>query len=199
MSHKSEWVLASGNRGKLEEFQALLTGSGIVLRSQSSLGIAPAAETASTFVENALAKARHAASASGLPALADDSGLCVDALGGAPGLRSARYAGTGASDAANVAKLLGALSHIPDAARTAHFVCVIVALTHPLDPAPTIVTSRWDGHIAQRPRGAHGFGYDPVFLPEGRTVTAAEMAPAEKNRCSHRAQALARLRDALAV
>jgi XTP/dITP diphosphohydrolase len=199
MSHRAEWVLASGNRGKLEEFQALLADAGIVLRSQSSFGIAPVAETASTFVENALAKARHASAAAGLPALADDSGLCVDALGGAPGLRSARYAGTGASDAANIAKLLGALSQIPDVSRSAHFVCVIVALEHPLDPAPTIAMGRWDGRIARTPRGQHGFGYDPVFVPGDGSTTVAEMAPAEKNRSSHRAQALARLRAALVI
>jgi XTP/dITP diphosphohydrolase len=197
MSRVAEWVLASANRGKHAEFQALLPD--VVLHTQTSLGIEPAPETALTFVENALAKARHAAHGAGLPAIADDSGLCVDVLAGAPGLHSARYAGPDASDAANVAKLLDALAHVPEGLRSAHFVCVIVALLHPEDPAPIVVTGRWNGRIGEQARGQQGFGYDPIFVPDGSALTAAELPPEEKNRLSHRGQALARLRDALAI
>jgi XTP/dITP diphosphohydrolase len=197
MSRIAEWVLASGSRGKLEEFQSLLAEAGVTLHTQSSLGIEPVAETAPTFVENALAKARHAAAAAAMPAIADDSGLCVDALAGAPGLLSARYAGPQAQDAANVEKLLRALSGVPRTLRSAHFICVIVALERADDPAPIVVSGRWHGWIAEAPRGTNGFGYDPIFMPDQHTLTAAELPPQQKNRCSHRAQALARLREAL--
>jgi XTP/dITP diphosphohydrolase len=186
-------VLASSNAGKLREFGELLGGLNIQLIAQSDLGIVDADETGLTFVENALIKARHASRLSGLPALADDSGLCVDALGGAPGLHSARYAGPGADNPANIAKLLGALTGIPDALRGAHFVCVLALVLHPDDPTPLIATGRLQGRIAQTPAGSGGFGYDPVFtLPElGRTV--AELDPADKHGRSHRGKALRRL------
>ncbi len=187
-------VLASGNHGKLAEMRDLLAGSGIELVAQADLDIDDIEETGLTFVENALLKARHAARASGLPALADDSGLCVDALGGAPGLRSARYAGEHGNAAANIAKLLDALRDVPDERRTAHFHCTIVRLRSADDPAPWIAEGRWHGRILHAACGAHGFGYDPVFLPDGQTRSAAQLDPALKNRISHRGQALAQLR-----
>ncbi|MBN8727772.1 MAG: RdgB/HAM1 family non-canonical purine NTP pyrophosphatase [Xanthomonadales bacterium] len=192
-------VLASGNAGKLAEFRALLAGSGLELVAQGELGIADPDETGATFVENALQKARHAARLSGLPALADDSGLCVDALDGAPGLRSARYAGIHGDAAANIDKLLDALRDVPVARRTAHFHASIVLLRAPADPAPLVAEGRWPGRILEVPRGSGGFGYDPVFQPEGNERSAAELGPAEKNRISHRGQALARLRDLIAA
>ncbi|MBC6942572.1 MAG: RdgB/HAM1 family non-canonical purine NTP pyrophosphatase [Xanthomonadales bacterium] len=191
-------VLASGNRGKLAEMGEILAGSGIELVAQHELGIAEVAETATTFVENALLKARHAARASGLPALADDSGLCVDALGGAPGLHSARYAGGHGDAQANIAKLLDALRAVPEAARGAHFHCSIVLLRSAADPAPLLAEGRWHGRILHAPRGAHGFGYDPVFLDPALGLSAAELEPLHKHRISHRGQALARLRELLA-
>ena len=191
-------VIASSNAGKLEEMRAILAGSGIELVAQGALGIADADESASTFVENALLKARHAARVSGLPALGDDSGLCVDALGGAPGLYSARYAGAHGNAAANIAKLLDALRDVPDAQRGAHFHCTIVLLTHADDPAPLIAEGRWHGRILHAPRGAGGFGYDPVFFDPRLNRGAAELDAAVKNRVSHRGQALARLREMLA-
>ncbi|MGH8145598.1 MAG: RdgB/HAM1 family non-canonical purine NTP pyrophosphatase [Rhodanobacteraceae bacterium] len=191
-------VLASGNAGKLAELRELLAGSGIELVAQSALGIGDAEETGLTFVENAILKARHAARASGLPALADDSGLCVDALGGAPGLYSARYAGVHGDNAANNTKLLCELDGIPDAKRTAHFVCVLALLRSADDPDPIIATGRWAGRVLNAPRGEHGFGYDPVFLPDdGGGLGSAELDPAVKNRISHRGQALAELRGML--
>lgn len=191
-------VLASGNRGKLAEMGEILAGSGIELVAQHELGIAEVAETATTFVENALLKARHAARASGLPALADDSGLCVDALGGAPGLHSARYAGGHGDAQANIAKLLDALREMPETARSAHFHCSIVLLRSAADPAPLLAEGRWHGRILHAPRGAHGFGYDPVFLDPALGLSAAELEPLHKHRISHRGQALARLRELLA-
>ncbi|MCW5577735.1 MAG: RdgB/HAM1 family non-canonical purine NTP pyrophosphatase, partial [Dokdonella sp.] len=188
-------VLASGNRGKLAEMGEILAGSGIELVAQHELGIAEVAETATTFVENALLKARHAARASGLPALADDSGLCVDALGGAPGLHSARYAGGHGDAQANIAKLLDALRAVPEAARGAHFHCSIVLLRSAADPAPLLAEGRWHGRILHAPRGAHGFGYDPVVLDPALGLSAAELEPLHKHRISHRGQALARLRE----
>ena len=187
-------VLASGNRGKLAEMRAILADTGIELVPQAELGIADAPETASTFIENALAKARHAARASGLPALADDSGLCVAALAGAPGLHSARYAGGHGDAQANIAKLLDALREVPADRRQAHFHCSIVLLRAADDPAPLLAEGRWPGTIQHAPRGAQGFGYDPVFLPDdGGGRSAAELDAATKNRSSHRGQALARL------
>ncbi|MHB1272666.1 MAG: RdgB/HAM1 family non-canonical purine NTP pyrophosphatase [Rhodanobacter sp.] len=191
-------VLASSNRGKRAEFGALFADSGFELIAQSSLGIGDAEETGLSFVENALLKARHAAQASSLPALADDSGLCVPALGGAPGLHSARYAGGHGDSAANNARLLRALQGLPDAQRGAFFICVLVLLRRADDPAPLIVEGRWHGRILDAPRGTQGFGYDPLFLPHGQSLSAAELDPALKNRLSHRGQALAQLHARLA-
>ena len=190
-------VLASGNRGKLAEMHAILAGLDIELVAQSELGIEDIEETGTTFVENALLKARHAARASGLPALGDDSGLCVDSLGGAPGLYSARYAGAHGDAAANIAKLLATLRDVPDERRTAHFHCAIVLLRSADDPAPLIAEGRWHGRILHAPRGTSGFGYDPVFFDDALGAGAAELDAATKNRVSHRGQALARLRDLL--
>jgi XTP/dITP diphosphohydrolase len=192
-------VLASGNAGKLAELRDLLAGSGVELIAQSELGIGDAEETGSTFVENAILKARHAARASGMAALADDSGLCVDALGGAPGLYSARYAGVHGDNAGNNTKLLRELDGVPDARRAAHFTCVLALLRRADDPDPIIATGRWPGRVLHAPRGEHGFGYDPVFLPDdGGGLGSAELEPALKNRISHRGQALAMLKTALA-
>jgi XTP/dITP diphosphohydrolase len=192
-------VLASGNRGKLAELHDLLGDSGIELVSQSSLGVKDAEETGLTFVENALIKARHAARITGMPALADDSGICVDALNGAPGLYAARYAGTHGDNAANNAKLLRALQGVPANERQAYFIAVLVLVEHAEDPAPIIAEGRWHGHILDAPRGDRGFGYDPLFLPDGSTESAAEMDASLKNRLSHRGQALALLRSRLGV
>lgn len=191
-------VLASSNRGKLAEFNALLAGSGFEVVAQASLGIDDAAETGLTFVENALLKARHAARASGLPALADDSGLCVEHLNGAPGLHSARYAGGHGDSAANNARLLRELDGVPAAQRGAFFICALAWLHRADDPAPLIVEGRWPGRILKAPRGTQGFGYDPLFLPHGQQLSAAELDPALKNRLSHRGQALAQLKIRLA-
>ena len=191
-------VLASSNAGKLKEFGALLADSDIEIVTQGSLGIDDAEETGLTFVENALLKARHAARASGLPALADDSGLCVDALDGAPGLYSARYSGTHGDASANNAKLLDALHGVPDERRGAFFIGVLVFLRYAEDPAPLIAEGRWHGRILHAPRGTGGFGYNPVFLPDGHALSVAEMDEATKNRLSHRGQALAALRKMLA-
>jgi XTP/dITP diphosphohydrolase len=187
-------VLASGNAGKLAELRELLARSGIELIAQSELGIGDAEEPGLTFVENAILKARHAAGASGLPALADDSGLCVDALDGAPGLHSARYAGAHGDNAGNNAKLLRELDGMPDAKRTAHFTCVLALLRGVHDPDPIIATGRWRGRVLTAPRGERGFGYDPVFLPaDGGGGASAELEPALKNRISHGGKALAML------
>jgi len=190
-------VLATGNAGKARELQSML-GPAWEILLQSALGVQPVEETGSTFAENALLKARHAAAATGLPALADDSGLEVDALGGAPGVRSARYAGPGATDAANVARLLAALADVPAGARTARFRCVLAFVRSADDPAPVLAEGAWEGCIAAAPRGDAGFGYDPVFEdPAG--PTAAELPPAEKNARSHRGQALRSLRERLSA
>ena len=181
-------VLASDNRGKLRELAALLAPLGIEVLPQRSLGVAPAEEPHTTFVENALAKARHAASSTGLPALADDSGLCCVALDGAPGVRSARFAGEGASDAENNAALVRALR--PFADRRGHYTCVLVAVRGAVDPEPLIADARWPGEVIVAPRGGHGFGYDPHFWLPGEGCTAAELAPEVKNRISHRGLAM---------
>jgi len=190
-------VLASNNPGKLREIAALLAPLAIEVIPQTRLGIAEAAEPHDSFLENALAKARHASRASGLPALADDSGLCVDALGGAPGVHSAYYAGREGSreqrDARNNAKLLASLGE----ARTAHYACVMALVKSEDDPVPLVAEGIWRGEIARAPRGGNGFGYDPLFLVPGRGLTAAELPPAEKNRISHRGQAAARLLELL--
>ena len=190
-------VLASGNAGKLAELRELLGDGGLRLRAQSELGVDDVEETGLTFVENALLKARHAARATGLPALADDSGLCVDALGGAPGLYSARYAGPGGDAGRNIERLLRELDGVADDARGASFHCCIVLLRHATDPKPLVVEGDWRGRILRAPRGAGGFGYDPVFLDPGSGLTAAELPAARKNAVSHRGRALAALRARL--
>ncbi|MCI4568576.1 RdgB/HAM1 family non-canonical purine NTP pyrophosphatase [Lysobacter sp. CFH 32150] len=190
-------VLASSNAGKLVELRDLLAGGGFDLHAQSEFGVDDADETASTFVENALLKARHAARATGLPALGDDSGLCVDVLGGAPGLYSARYAGTQGNAGANITKLLDALKDVPDPQRTAHFYAVIVLLRHADDPKPLIAEGSWSGRILDAPRGQGGFGYDPVFFDPEHGCSAAELDPAVKNLISHRGRALAALKARL--
>ena len=181
-------VLASDNRGKLREFAALLAPLGIEVLPQGELGVRPAEEPHATFVENALAKARHAAAATGLPALADDSGLCCVALDGAPGVRSARFAGDGASDSDNNAALVRALR--PFADRRGHYTCVLVAVRGAVDPEPLIADARWPGEVIDTPRGSHGFGYDPHFWLPGQGCTAAELAPEVKNGISHRGMAM---------
>jgi len=190
-------VLASSNPGKLREMQALLAPLGVEVVAQSALGIAEAEEPHDSFRENALAKARHASRASGLPALADDSGLCVDALGGAPGVHSAYYAGRAGSraerDARNNAKLLASLGD----ARGAHYRCVMALVSGADDAQPLVAEGEWHGVIARAPRGTNGFGYDPLFVVAGRGLTAAELPEAEKNRISHRGQAAARLLEML--
>ena len=193
----NELVLASNNKGKLAELQAML-GDSIKVRPQSDFTDIEAEETGLTFVENALIKARHAASVSGLPALADDSGLAVDALGGAPGIYSARYAG-GAGDAANNAKLLDALKDVPDAERGAQFICALALLRHAEDPIPLICEGAWEGRILHAASGEHGFGYDPLFWVPERDCSSAELSPQEKNQLSHRARAMAQLRQRLGL
>jgi XTP/dITP diphosphohydrolase len=184
------WVVATGNRGKLAEIETLLGGCGLVLVAQDEVGVGPVDETALTFVENALLKARHAATVSGLPAIADDSGLAVDALNGAPGVRSARYAGPKADDYRNLERLLDALRSVPESRRGARFHCVVVALRHAADPAPLIASGSWSGRIATAPAGRNGFGYDPVFFDPRLGCTAAELSAETKNNVSHRGAAL---------
>ena len=190
-------VLASANPGKLRELASLLEPYGLEVVSQAELGVASVPETGATFLENALLKARHAAATAQLPALADDSGIEVDALGGRPGVRSARYAGEGASDAANLARLLRELDGVPERRRTARYQCIVVWVRTADDPAPLTGTGTWEGRIALTPRGSGGFGYDPAFIPTGGERTAAELSAEEKNRVSHRAQALRALVAAL--
>lgn len=192
-------VLASSNHGKLEELRDLLSGNGIELIAQSDLGVEDADETGTTFVENALLKARHATRVTGLPALADDSGICVDALDGAPGLYSARYAGQHGNAARNIDKLLDALDGVPEEGRNAHFYCVLVLLLHADDPQPLIVEGQWNGRILQERRGSGGHGYDPVFFDPVHGRSAAEMELWFKNGISHRGQALAALKKRLAT
>ena len=191
-------VLASGNAGKLVELRELL-GAGFTLHAQSEFGLADAEETGASFVENAILKARHAARATGLPALADDSGLCVDALDGAPGLYSARYAGTHGDSEANIGKLLCELDGVPDAERSARFVCVLALLRHADDPLPLIAQGIWEGRILHARQGRGGFGYDPVFFSPAHGCSAAELPADIKNRDSHRGRALAQLRAQLAL
>ena len=186
-------VLASGNPGKLRELAVLLAPLSLELVAQSELGIRPAAETGTTFIENALLKAQHAARHAHLPALADDSGLEVDALGGRPGVWSARFAGEGASDAQNLGQLLAELEDVPEEYRQARYQCVIVWVRSVGDQAPLIAHGSWEGRIARAARGQGGFGYDPVFIPAGGQRTAAELSAAEKNAVSHRARALSAL------
>ena len=190
-------VVATGNRGKVRELRAAISAPRLALAPQSDFGIAPAPEHGATFVENALAKARHAASSAALPAIADDSGLVVPALGGAPGIRSARYAGEDATDAANNAKLLAALAGVAD--RAAYFYCALVYLASADDPVPIIATARWRGVLVDAPRGAGGFGYDPHFLLPDLGQTAAELPLPRKNALSHRGQAARKLAAELAA
>ncbi|MDZ7645328.1 MAG: RdgB/HAM1 family non-canonical purine NTP pyrophosphatase [Woeseiaceae bacterium] len=198
MSGGRRIVLASGNAGKLREIGELLAPLGVELVPQGELGIRGAAETGATFLDNALLKARHAAAGSGLPAIGDDSGLAVAALDGAPGVRSARYAGAAAGDAANIDKLLAALRGVPQDRRGAAFHCVAVYVDSEDDPEPLVAEGAWHGRILEARRGEGGFGYDPVFLDVAAGRAAAELAPAEKNARSHRGQALRALREALA-
>ena len=193
----SRLVLATGNAGKLREMRAILAPWGVDVRPQSEFTSASAEETGLSFVENAILKARFAAEASGLPAIGDDSGLEVDALHGAPGIYSARYAGPGADDAANNARLLADLEAVPDHVRTARYRCAMVFLRWPLDPSPIVRQARWEGRIARVPRGTGGFGYDPLFLVGDGVTMAAELEPARKNDVSHRGQALRALVAAL--
>jgi XTP/dITP diphosphohydrolase len=183
-------VLASGNPGKLRELAALLAPFSLQLAPQGEFGTRPAAETGATFLENALLKAHHAARHARLPALADDSGLEVDALGGRPGVWSARFAGEGASDEQNLRQLLAELDDVPEGWRQARYQCVIVWVRSVGDQAPLVAHGSWEGRIGHAPRGHGGFGYDPVFIPAGEQRSAAELTPVEKNAVSHRGQAL---------
>ncbi|HUN73175.1 MAG TPA: RdgB/HAM1 family non-canonical purine NTP pyrophosphatase [Steroidobacteraceae bacterium] len=186
-------ILASANRGKLRELEVLLAPLGWELIAQQQLGVPPAVESGATFLENALIKARHASAAAALPALADDSGIEVAALGGRPGVRSARYAGEHASDRENLQKLLQELRGVAPEQRRARYRCVIAYVRSATDPRPLIAEGQWEGTLAAVPRGTGGFGYDPIFVPRGESRTAAELAPAEKDAVSHRAQALSSL------
>lgn len=190
-------LLASNNSGKVREIREILADHDLSVIPQVELGISEAEETGLSFVENAIIKARHAAAHSGLPSIADDSGLEVDVLGGAPGIYSARFAGSGATDAENNALLLERLAGVPLADRTAKFRCVMVFMRHANDPRPVIAEGVWPGLILERPQGVAGFGYDPLFyLPEAG-CTSAELEPSEKNRLSHRGMALRLLADAI--
>jgi XTP/dITP diphosphohydrolase len=183
-------ILASSNAGKLAELRALLEPLGFDLTPQQELGIESPPETGETFLDNALLKARHAAARRGLPAIADDSGIEVDALEKAPGVRSARFAGEAAADEENLRKLLSEMRNVPKARRGARYRCVIAFVRSAADQDPVIAEGAWEGSIAAVPRGAGGFGYDPIFVPAGEERTAAELAPSEKNAVSHRARAL---------
>jgi XTP/dITP diphosphohydrolase len=183
-------ILASSNAGKLAELRALLAPLGFDLTPQQELGIESPPETGETFLDNALLKARHAAARRGLPAIADDSGIEVDALEKAPGVRSARFAGEAAADEENLRKLLNEMRNVPKARRGARYRCVIAFVRSAADQDPVIAEGAWEGSIAEVPRGAGGFGYDPIFVPVGEERTAAELAPSEKNAVSHRARAL---------
>ena len=190
-------VLATDNAGKVREINEVLAGLGLHVEPQSQFDVPEAEETGLTFVENAILKARNAARHTGLPAIADDSGLEVDALKGAPGIYSSRYAGAGANDRDNVNKLLTDLAGIPEAQRGARFQCVMVYLRHPADPTPLICQGTWEGRILFSPRGENGFGYDPVFYVPTHDCASAELTPDIKNSLSHRGQALRKLIEAL--
>jgi len=190
-------VLASSNKGKLRELSALLAPLGYEVVPQGALGIDTPPETGDTFAANALLKARHAAAESNLPALADDSGIEVDALNGRPGIYSARYAGEGASDQDNLLKMLGEMQGVPALKRTARYQCVIAFVSTADDPDPILAKGTWEGWLTSQPRGLEGFGYDPIFIPSGFDRTAAELDPGEKNSLSHRGQALRALIDQL--
>ncbi|EKK5268314.1 XTP/dITP diphosphatase [Cronobacter dublinensis] len=190
-------VLATGNAGKVRELASLLREFGLDIVAQTELAVDSAEETGLTFIENAILKARHAAQVTGLAAIADDSGLAVDALGGAPGIYSARYAGADASDRANLEKLLDALKEVPDDKRQAQFHCVLVYLRHAEDPTPLVFHGVWPGVIARTPAGQGGFGYDPIFFVPSEGKTAAELTREEKSAISHRGQALKLLLEAM--
>jgi XTP/dITP diphosphohydrolase len=193
-------VLATGNAGKLAEMRAILAGHELEVIPQGDFGITPPVEDGATFIANALIKARHAAAKAGLPAIADDSGLEVDALGGRPGLHSARYAGPAAAARDNNELLLAELAEIPGERRTARYRCAMVFVRHAADPLPVIAEAAWEGHIGREPRGSGGFGFDPLFIVNGDSRTAAELPAREKNLVSHRGKALsalaARMREA---
>ena len=186
-------VLASNNKGKVRELGQMLSGIGMEVLSQSEFDAGEVEETGLTFVENAILKARHAARVSGLPAIGDDSGLEVDALKGAPGIYSARFAGAGASDDDNLQKLLAELKNVPDEQRTARFQCLLVYMRHADDPTPLICQGTWEGIITREPQGNNGFGYDPVFYVPTHQCTSAQLTPEQKNQLSHRGQALKQL------
>ncbi|MEM6162338.1 XTP/dITP diphosphatase [Erwinia sp. P6884] len=190
-------VLATGNAGKVRELADLLAAFGLDIVAQTELGVTSAEETGLTFIENAILKARHAAAITGLPAIADDSGLAVDALGGAPGIYSARYAGEEASDLQNLNKLLGALEAVPEGQRQAQFHCVLVYLRHAEDPTPLVFHGSWEGEITRSAAGEGGFGYDPIFYVPALGKTAAELSKDEKRAVSHRGKALTLLLDAM--
>lgn len=190
-------VLATGNPGKVNELADLLRDFGMDIVAQTSLGVESAEETGLTFIENAILKARHASQKTGLPAIADDSGISVDALGGAPGIYSARYAGEEATDEQNLHKLLDAMKSVPDGERQAQFNCVLVYLRHAEDPTPLVFHGRWYGIITHEPSGQGGFGYDPIFYVPELNCTSAELTKSEKQAISHRGKALAMLLDAL--
>ena len=190
-------VLATGNPGKVNELADLLRDFGMDIVAQTSLGVESAEETGLTFIENAILKARHAAAQTGLPAIADDSGISVDALGGAPGIYSARYAGEDATDEQNLIKLLEAMKNVPDDRRQAQFNCVLVYLRHAEDPTPLVFHGRWHGVITHERKGQGGFGYDPIFYVPELGCTSAELTKAEKQAVSHRGRALTMMLDAL--
>ncbi|EMH9207378.1 TPA: XTP/dITP diphosphatase [Klebsiella michiganensis] len=190
-------VLATGNPGKVRELASLLADFGLDIVAQTELGVDSAEETGLTFIENAILKARHAAQITGLPAIADDSGLAVDALGGAPGIYSARYSGEDATDQRNLEKLLDALLDVPDDRRQAQFHCVLVYLRHAEDPTPLVCHGSWPGIIARESAGSGGFGYDPIFFVPTEGKTAAELSREEKSAISHRGRALKLLLEAL--
>lgn len=192
-------VLATSNKGKVAELSDLLLPFGWQVRPQNQWEFEDAEETGLTFVENAIIKARHACQQTGLPALADDSGLAVDALNGAPGIYSARYAGPGASDTDNVDKLLHDMDSVADSERTARFICALVFMRHAEDPTPLICQGQWQGEILRQPRGQGGFGYDPVFYVPDHQCSAAELESATKQAISHRGQALIQLRSLLSI
>jgi len=197
MTDRSTVVLASGNRGKLKEISRILEEFGMAVVSQGELGVEPVEETGVSFIENALLKARHAAAVTGLPAIGDDSGLAVDALDGAPGIYTARYAGEGCNSDDNIDKLLLELQGIPEAKRGAQFHCAVVYVSSATDPEPLIAEGIWRGQILKARRGDAGFGYDPVFFDETAGKSAAELDAADKDRLSHRGKALRRLRELL--
>ena len=192
-------VLASGNPGKLREMNAMLEPLGWRVSPQSDWGVSEAVEDGLSFVENALIKARHASKFTGLPALGDDSGLVVDALNGAPGIYSARYAGAGSGDGDNNRKLLREMADVEETARGAHFYCAMALVRHAGDPAPLIATGRWDGRIMDAPAGSGGFGYDPLFWVPGEGCSSAELSSGVKNRLSHRGQALSKLTELMVI